>query len=115
MNLIKATALCAMLVAGPGLAVGLANGSFDDPPIQTANTGLVPSVEAPTPEPKQITVPMVVEAPAKPQRVAYRAPRTCETRNLELYGGKVRVCARPASPDPTKGRSTADLVRLTRP
>ena len=104
----KAVLLCAVLAIGPGAAVAYAN---TDQPVEPriAFTGLTPEVEPPAlPEVQPLTVPKV-EAP-RPKPVARRrGPRTCETRALDLYGGKVRVCGPPASPTPPE-RQAGDLA-----
>jgi len=109
---VKITVLCALLVAGPGLAVGYANTAPDEPEVLWR--GLTPEVELPAaPAPTRVTVPtVVVKAKPVPKRVARRAPKTCKTRDLDLYGGQVRVCARPATKTPA--REAADLASLYR-
>ena len=117
MKAITALTLCAALSAGPALIVGASNGSFDSPPPARALSGLSPDVQLPEVAPDRFTVETVVvaaPAPGKAVRVAQRGPRACETRGLELTGGSVRVCARPASPDVTRMRRASDLAKLYR-
>jgi hypothetical protein len=98
----KGLALVVALVcsAVPALAVAAANGYFEDPPAPWVEPVAPPIVKAQIVkrqhQPAQ-TVPVTVSAQI-PKRVVYTGPRTCKTRNLELYGSKVRVCARPATP-----------------
>ena len=120
MNLLKTTVLCAVLAGGPGAAVGYSNGYFDAPPVTPVQKGLAASIatfQAPQPtrfRPVVATVAAVsVPTVAAPRQVAL-GPRTCEGRTLDLYGGQVRVCARPASPILTKDLSTKDLSRFWR-
>jgi hypothetical protein len=103
----KAVLLCAVLAIGPGATVAYAN---TDQPVEPriAFTGLTPEVELPAlPEVQPLTVPKI-ETP-RPKPVARRAPRSCETRDLQLYGGQVRVCGPPAAPTPPE-RAAADLA-----
>lgn len=96
---------------------GAINGSFEDSHVLhvVASNQFQPVVEvAPEKvEPLHITIEEVVvmAAPRKPVKIITRGPVTCKTRDLKLYGGKVRVCARPASPNT---RSAADLAAKTR-
>jgi hypothetical protein len=102
-------ALVVMLCSAiPALAIAATNGYFEDPP-----ETLAPEKAGPA-ELQHIIVPVVVKAKApRVKRVVYQGPRSCSERELQLYGGKVRVCARPASPGPAP-RTTEDLVNLTR-
>lgn len=110
----KALAVCLTLVccAVPALAVSAANGYFDAPPVSVAQVGYAPTV-APEPVLSRVEAlaPVVQPKPA-PKRVAL-APRTCETRELDLYGGRVRVCGRPATA--TVPRTVKVLTRRYRP
>lgn len=116
MRALSALAICAALSAAPGTIVAASNGYFDGPPPQRAVTGLAPDVELPEPPPQLITVPnVVVEAPApKPVVVVQRGPRTCETRDLELYGSNVRVCGRPAAAITHRKRDASELAKFYR-
>lgn len=114
MKAITALTLCAALSAAPALVVGATNGSFDSPPPRRALSGLSPDVQLPDVAPDRLTVEEVVVVAPTPRKVAYRGPRTCETRGLELMGGQVRVCGRPASADPTRTRSAGDLAKFYR-
>jgi hypothetical protein len=117
MRAISALALCAALSTAPATIVAANNGYFDGPPPQPAVTGLAPDVQLPPAPPERITVPnVVVEAPApKPVlRPVARGPRSCETRDLELYGSNVRVCGRPAAQITHRKRDASELAKYYR-
>ena len=113
---LKALAVCCALVccALPALAVSAANGYFDAPPVAVAQVGYAPTTMAPEPVLSRVAAPVMQPKPTKftPRRVAL-APRSCKTRSLELYGGQVWVCGRPATA--TVPRTTGDLVQKYRP
>lgn len=113
----KALAVVATLVcsAAPALAIAASNGYFEAPPEPIPEpTPVVNDMAVPEPEPVSFTVTeTVVTAPA-PKKVAYRGPKSCSKRTLDLYGGQVRVCARPASPVMAKDLSAKDLSSFWR-
>ena len=118
MRALSALAICAALSAAPGTIVAASNGYFDGPPPQRAVTGLAPDVELPPAPPPRIVVPEVVvtdrDPAPKPVVVVRRGPRTCETRDLELYGSNVRVCGRPATPITHRKRDASELAKFYR-
>ena len=115
MKALTALTLCTVLSAAPATIVAASNGYFDSPPPQPPVTGLAPNVKVVTPEPQpqRIVVPEVVvtDRDPAPKRVAYRGPRACESRTTELYGSKVRICGRPATPITHRKRSATELSK----
>ncbi len=109
------TLVCSVL---PALAVAASNGSLDDPLPRSALRGLSPDVQLPEAPLDRFTIEEVVVTAPAPKKMAHRGPRTCKTRDLELYGSQVRVCGRPASPAGPRRtperRSSSDLAGFYR-